>query len=178
MDPSASQDIGGHPDVAPRLVLDPLALAVLGSNVDKGFFESFDVNLICDFITCDPAVQIATLLDEMRPLEGIGNGNFRVDLISPRNQRFGAHLSAAARSVLLEGHKVTAYGIPLATALREGILVGISESALALGLSFPWRHITSVAAIAKKCNSAAKLDRRAYTVTRSWNLHIRDLRLR
>ncbi len=152
MNTGAREHLGGHSDLAPSLVLDSLALAVFGCHLYERLLERFDVNLVGVPCASKTAIEIPALLDEMRTLQRIGSRDLCVDLLPARHKRVSAHLAAASRAVLFQRDKIAAHGIALAAALCESILVGISESALVLSLSFAWRHITSVAAKATKCN--------------------------
>lgn len=154
MNAGAGEHVGGDSDLSPRLVLDALPLAILGRYDDESLFERLDVDDVDVLGIGEAPVEVTSLLDEMRPLERVGRSDLGVDLTAASGEGLGAHLATAARLVLFEGFEIPADGIALAPAFREGVLVLVTESRLALGLSFPGRHATSVAATDAKCNSS------------------------
>ena len=169
MDPGASQHVGRHTDLTPCLVLDPFAVAVFGRDDDEGLLESFDVDLVGVLGGGEAPIEVPTLLNEMGPLERVSGSDLAVDLVASRHEGLGAHLTTAAGPVLFERHEITAHRIPLAATLSKGVLVLVAESGLALGLSFPWRHTTSVVATDEKRNPDSIAWPWDSTMTTSWN---------
>jgi len=174
VDSGTGQHVGGYPDLTPCLVLDPLTISVFGRNEDESFLESLNVDFVGVLGICEPAVKVATLLDEMSPLEGVSDGDFGVDLVTTGHEGLGAHLTASPRSVLLERHEITAHSIALAATFGERVLVLVAECGLALGLSFPWGHTTSVVATDEKCNPTPDAEGWPYSMTTSWNFQSID----
>ena len=154
MDPSALQHVSGDADLAPRLVINSLALAVLGGDDDECIFESGHVVFGVRIGGLDTLLEIATLLNEVNTLQGIGVGDAGFDAFKSLAERLGRNLSPAPRPVLLEGHEVAPDCISLTTACSERTFVLVTEGGF--GLSLTGRHGTIVARIASICNALSK----------------------
>lgn len=150
------QDLGGDADGSPRLVLDALALPVLGRDFDEVGLEAFNVELLTVVCGFQALLEVVTLLDQKCPAQRIGSDELRLDLVVADLQRVAADLAAAPRPVLLECDEVPADDIALAPSGGESVFVLVGESCLFLcWLLFAGRHPLSLVNIDEKCKPRA-----------------------
>lgn len=151
MDARTLQHVGRHADLTPRLVVDALTFAVLCGHDDKSFFQGGHVVLGVGVGGLDTLLEIATLLNQVHALQGIGLGDAGLDGFQSLAERLGRNLSPPPRPVLLEGHEVATDRIPLTTTGSERTFVLVAKRGFAL--SFAGRHDTIIAGIGPLCKA-------------------------
>lgn len=167
MNACSREHISGNADLSPSLVLDALSLTVFGGNVHESVLEGAHVNFTMVFCSGKTTLEVAALLDQMSPLQGISSGDLQLDLIPSSLQGFKAHLTPASRLVLLECDEVAANGIPLTPARCEGVFVLVCEGSLLLWLSFAGRHSSSLTKNRRSCKLACRHDSSTLKISES-----------